>query len=308
MKWIKLSTHMFEDEKIRLIEQMPEADTILIIWIKLLSQAGKTNASGYIFLSESIPYTEEMLATIFNRPINTVRLALSAFKNFGMIDIDDNSFISIRNWEKHQNIEGLERIREQNRLRKQKERERKRLEPPKRIGHVTVTQSHATEEEGDIDKEEDIDKEIDKEEVEEEQPTPTSKNCFVFYENNFGQLNSHLTQKINAWLDDFSNQHEIIIKAMEITIERNKRSWGYVESILRDWYSHNAKTIKDIEAYEVQKRNQRSNTPYGKKPIRKEVTPEWLGNQEQVIADNNSSNFEEEKRKFEERLKKMKSD
>ena len=64
VKWIKLSTTMFEDEKIRLIESMPEADTLLIIWIKLLAQAGKTNASGYIFLNENIPYTEDMLATL----------------------------------------------------------------------------------------------------------------------------------------------------------------------------------------------------------------------------------------------------
>ncbi len=39
VKWIKLSTSMFEDEKIRLIESMPEADTLLIIWIRLLAQA-----------------------------------------------------------------------------------------------------------------------------------------------------------------------------------------------------------------------------------------------------------------------------
>lgn len=127
VKWIKLSTSMFDDEKIKLIEQMPDADTILIIWIKLLAQAGKTNASGYIFLSENIPYTEEMLATIFNRPLSTIRLALKTFEDLGMIGIDDNSFISITNWEKHQNIEGLEKIREQNRIRKRRQRERERV-------------------------------------------------------------------------------------------------------------------------------------------------------------------------------------
>jgi len=117
---------MFEDEKIRLIEMMPEADTILIIWVKLLSQAGRTNASGYIYLSESIPYTDEMLATIFNRPISTVRLALETFKQFGMIEIDDDSFIRISNWEKHQNIEGMERIRKQTRERVRRHRESKK--------------------------------------------------------------------------------------------------------------------------------------------------------------------------------------
>lgn len=128
VKWIKLSTHMFEDEKIRIIESMPEADTILIIWIKLLAQAGKTNATGYIYLNENIPYTDEMLATIFNRPIATIRLALKTFQAFGMIEILDDHFINISNWKKHQNIEGLEKIREQTRKRVQEHRDKKKVE------------------------------------------------------------------------------------------------------------------------------------------------------------------------------------
>ncbi|MGS2750081.1 phage replisome organizer N-terminal domain-containing protein [Bacillus zanthoxyli] len=159
VKWIKLSTSMFEDEKIRLIESLPDADTLLIIWIKLLSQAGRTNANGYIFLSENIPFTEEMLSTLFNRPIATVRLALQTFKQFGMIDITDDQYICISNWEKHQNVDGLEKIREQNRLRKQKQREKLKLETS-RDSHGTITQSHATDIEED--KELDIDKEKDK--------------------------------------------------------------------------------------------------------------------------------------------------
>ncbi|MBT9250410.1 phage replisome organizer N-terminal domain-containing protein [Bacillus halotolerans] len=160
VKWIKLSTQMFEDEKIKLIEQMPESDTILIIWVKLLAQAGKTNASGYIYLSENIPYTEEMLAAIFGRTLGTVRLALQTFRQFGMIEITDDNYISISNWEKHQNIDGMERIREQNRLRKQRQREKhKLLSTGKNMSRdITgqVTPNHAT----DIDKELDREKEL----------------------------------------------------------------------------------------------------------------------------------------------------
>ncbi|WP_085521374.1 phage replisome organizer N-terminal domain-containing protein [Tuberibacillus sp. Marseille-P3662] len=161
VKWIKLSTHMFEDEKIKLIEQMPEADTILVIWVKLLSQAGKTNASGYIFLSEQIPYTDEMLATIFNRPVNTVRMALEAFKSFGMIEIDEQSFISIRNWEKHQNVAGMEKIREQTRQRVAKHRNKKQIEQAEKESNVTVTEGNATE--GEV--EEELDKEREEEKI-----------------------------------------------------------------------------------------------------------------------------------------------
>lgn len=148
VKWIKLSTHMFEDEKIRLIETMPEADTILIIWVKLLAQAGKTNASGFIYLNENIPYTDEMLATIFNRPIATVRLALTTFEKFGMIEISEDKFICISNWVKHQNLASLEKIREQTRQRVAKHREQKRISN----GNNGVTLRNATDIEEDIDK------------------------------------------------------------------------------------------------------------------------------------------------------------
>ncbi len=127
ISWIKLKTEMFSDEKIRLIESLPEADTILIIWIKLLVQAGKTNANGYIFLNENVPFTAEMLATLFNRPLTVIRLALKTLSDFGMISIDEKGKIFIEGWTKHQNIEGLERIREKNRLRVAKFRENQRL-------------------------------------------------------------------------------------------------------------------------------------------------------------------------------------
>ena len=158
IKWIKLSTSMFDDEKIRLIEQMPDADTILVIWVKLLAQAGKTNASGYIFLNENIPYTDEMLATIFNSPLNTVRMALNVFKQFGMIEVDENEFISVANWEKHQNIEGMERVKKLNAERNKRYRERKKQELlENNTSDVSVTSRDGT----DIDKELDIDKEKD---------------------------------------------------------------------------------------------------------------------------------------------------
>jgi predicted phage replisome organizer len=101
VKWIKITTNMFDDEKIKLIESMPDKDAILIIWIKLLVQAGRTNANGYIFLNEKTPYTEEMLAIIFNRPVNTVRLALKTFKEFNMIEMDEKDLL-VTNWNKHQ--------------------------------------------------------------------------------------------------------------------------------------------------------------------------------------------------------------
>ena len=125
VKWIKIATDLFDDEKIMLLEAMPDGDSIIVIWFKLLTLAGKQNNSGVFMFSDRIPYTEEMLATIFRRPLATVRLALNTFEQFGMIEIVEDT-ITIPNWEKHQSLEKLERLKEQNRARVKKCREKQK--------------------------------------------------------------------------------------------------------------------------------------------------------------------------------------
>ena len=153
VKWIKVSTDMFESSrKIKQIEMMPEGDTILVIWLKLLLLAGNVNDGGNIYITPEIPYTDEMLAHELRRPLPTVRLALSVFEKFGMIEIIDD-ILHLSSWEKYQNIEGMEKIREQNRKRVAKCREKKMLAQCNVTSNVTVTQGNAVEEEREKDEE-----------------------------------------------------------------------------------------------------------------------------------------------------------
>lgn len=125
VKWIKIVTDIFDDEKILFIEQLPEADSIIVIWFKLLTLAGKINNGGVLLFNEKIPYTDEMLSTIFRRPINTVRLALKTFEQFEMVEII-NETITIPNWSKHQTLDQLEERKEymKNYMREYREKQR----------------------------------------------------------------------------------------------------------------------------------------------------------------------------------------
>lgn len=107
VKWIKICSDIFDDEKIMLIENLPSADSIIVIWFKLLCLAGKNNNSGVFILNDKIAYTDEMLATVFKRDINTVRLALKTFENYGMIEIVSGVY-TIPNWGKYQNLDKIE--------------------------------------------------------------------------------------------------------------------------------------------------------------------------------------------------------
>lgn len=110
VKWIKITTDIFDDEKILLIESLPDAYAIITVWFKLLCLAGKQNNSG-VFMMGKIAYTDKMLATIFRMKEATVTMALNTFEQFGMVEIVDG-VITIPNWGKHQSLDQLEAKKE----------------------------------------------------------------------------------------------------------------------------------------------------------------------------------------------------
>ena len=111
VKWIKITTDIFDDEKILLIESLPDAYAIIVVWFKLLCLAGKQNNSGVFMMNNQIAYTDKMLATIFRMKEATVQMALQTFEQFGMVEIIDG-VITIPNWGKHQNLDQLENRKE----------------------------------------------------------------------------------------------------------------------------------------------------------------------------------------------------
>ena len=159
VKWIKLATEIFDNRKIKQIECLPDGDGVIVIWFKLLCLAGNINDNGMVYFTKDIPYTDQMLAAQFNRPITLIQLALETFMKFGMVEIVDD-ILHVSNWEKYQNVDRLNELREYNRIAKQRSRERKKL--PEHVNDMSMTcqSSQDTDIDKDIDK--DKEKDIDK--------------------------------------------------------------------------------------------------------------------------------------------------
>src|SRR5690625_705985 len=75
--------------------------------------------------------------------------------------------------------------------------------------------------------------------------TSSSSNALAFYENNFGMMSPFISQNIEHWIDDLSE--ELVIEAMKIALKNNKQ-FNYAEGILRDWHKRNIRTIDDVAA------------------------------------------------------------
>jgi len=214
VKWIKIATDIFDDEKILLIEGLPDAYAIITVWFKLLCLAGKKNNGGVFLMNDKIPYTDKMLATIFRMNESTVKLALNAFEQFKMIEIVEG-IITIPNWNKHQTLDAYERKKERDRLYQEERRAKQRAliekssdKSSERTPDVAVS---------DIDKEEDKEKD---------------NNIYVPYKEIISYLNEKTGKKLR-W-DVKSNQKEIKARFNEgytlddfkTVIDKKYHEWG----------------------------------------------------------------------------------
>ena len=75
-----------------------------------------------------------------------------------------------------------------------------------------------------------------------------------FYQDNFGMLSSYLYDDIRQTYDDWKQKSkepvEIMIKAMQIALEKNVRNWRFVSKVLLNWDDRNPQTLADVEALE----------------------------------------------------------
>lgn len=125
MDWIKIMCNLLDHRKIKMIRKGPEGNTLVLLWLLMLTEAGKCNRGGYLMVSDSLAYTGDTLSMVTDIPLPTVQLGLSIFVELDMVDQQDG-VLFIKNWRKYQSEDKLEARRAKDRLRQQRHRENER--------------------------------------------------------------------------------------------------------------------------------------------------------------------------------------
>ena len=282
--WIKLSTAMFDDEKIKLIELMPDGKAMLIIWLKLLCFAGKTDNEGVFRFTKEIPYNEEMFASIFGENINTVRLALQTFIKFGMMEKIEGTY-ALTNWTKYQSeTAAIERAKE-----KKHERQKRWREKQKTLLLGTTSQKRDVSETSprpstdvkethtELEKEKELEKELDIEGT----TSKNKNNCLAaaaafnntfsktelltrnhskqspvgvktvdFYNKNvFPLSSSYERERLLDLADEYGD--DWCIAACKEAIDHQARSIAYIDKVLRTWRAKGYRKIPDKKSAPV---------------------------------------------------------
>lgn len=241
--WIKMNLGIFDNVKFRIINTMPERDSIIYIWIKLLVLAGQVNDKGKIYINKKMPYTIKTLCSVLERPETVVSLAIDKMKELQMINVDEKGVIKIKNWAKYQNLEGLEKTREQTKDRVAKYRKRKK-EAEEKLGNVTGNDDVTHKIEKENKEEQELDKDVNKKEIRKsnvvsledkkmEEVNESAIKLLSHYEYITGKPSIFKFESIVLAISKYGADN--VKMAIDKSIEAGKITMRYVNGILRNW-------------------------------------------------------------------------
>lgn len=136
--WLKLHHDFFNRDEIRIIESLPNGKDYIIFYLKLMLKS--INDNGKLLFKDTIPYTPEMLASITNTSIDTIRVAIDTFVKLGLISMLDNGALYMQEVQKLVGSETPDA--ERKRIARAKEDSQSKLP---RVGKKRTTTGHCPE-------------------------------------------------------------------------------------------------------------------------------------------------------------------
>ena len=113
--WIKLSTDIFSNRKIKILLKEKDWDTYFRLWIQILTIAGECNRNGGLYISDNVPFKIEDFTNIIGKSSKTFTKVFRKFIDLGMLIYKDNTYF-VKNWNKYQSIEKLNKIAKSNKV------------------------------------------------------------------------------------------------------------------------------------------------------------------------------------------------
>ena len=258
--YLKLRDNFFDNDDIAILESMPDGILYSNILLKLYLRSLKNN--GKLMFNDRIPYNAQMLSTITRQPIAVVEKAVGIFKEMGLIDVLDNGAIymlDIQNFIGSSNTEAD---------RKREYRRKIALEKgQKLLGHLSGQMSDEQAPEIEIENRdiEEIDSAKDK------YPAAIAE----YYQTRIGVLDGKQFEQLIDYIRFDHMEYELVKLAIDKAADNSKRSFGYVNSILKNWVQNGIKTTVQQEEEQSNFNKSKGFTNSRGNQSEKEVDEEW---------------------------------
>ena len=270
--WLKLDRGFFKRHDIAVIEDMPNGKDDVLFYLKLMLES--VDHEGALRFSDTIPYNEQMLASVTRTNVDIVRSALRMFEELGMVEVFDDKTMFMTEVAKLLGSETYAAKRK---------REQRKFDD---IGDIVPRLSLGCPQEKEIDTEIEKETEKDKEDISTSTTTirPAAdadlQAVMSFYMENISKAipSDVTTQAIIGFIRDLGT--DIVLHAMEITAEAETHDWRYCKRILERYRDSGLRTLEAVLEDEAKARQEKAgwrktattkqDRPYGGGPL----TPE----------------------------------
>lgn len=266
--YMRLKQDFFETEEMIILESMQDGYLYSNILLKLYLRSLKRD--GKLMFNDTIPYSAEVLATVTRHSVGTIEKAMDVFQKLGLVEVMDDGAIymlQIQNFIGKSSTEAERKRRYRDKIKLEKSDNQAVLED---VGHLsTIGVGHLSGHSSTRDRDRDRDR--DRKEIEEVEDRKISSatadksdfNIFDYYQNRVGLLDGFQLQQIEAYQAIDGLEPDLIKIAIDKAADNSKRSFGYVNSILKSWAQNGIKTV----AQQREEQNSfQSNKPNSDKP------------------------------------------
>lgn len=231
--WIKLRENFFQQETIDWLMEQENGSTYIVLYLKMCLMTANTAGELIRTIGDmTIPYEPKKISQKTGFDIDTVNVALSLFKHLGLIEETQEG---IPVMPEVKNMVGSE---SESAARVRKYRKKKKALQSNTYVTNKALQSNVEIRDKSIEYR-DKSKENREEKVESrKKETGTSddglKDAVNAYRKNIYPMPGEMDlEKLKTLVDDFGS--DIVVKAIDRAVTRNKRSLAYIHGILKRW-------------------------------------------------------------------------
>lgn len=261
---MRLKQDFFETEEMIILESMQDGYLYSNILLKLYLRSLKRD--GKLMFNDAIPYSAEVLATVTRHNVGTIEKAMDVFQKLGLVEVMDDGAIymlQIQNFIGKSSTEAERKRRYRDKIKLEKSDNQAVLED---VGHLsTIEVGHLSGHSSTRDRDRDR-KEIEEEVENRKLSSAADKsdfNIFDYYQNRIGLLDGFQLQQIEAYQAIDGLEPDLIKIAIDKAADNSKRSFGYVNSILKSWAQNGIKTVAQQREEQI---SFQSNKPNSDKP------------------------------------------
>lgn len=253
--WLKLKENFFDDKQIKYLRTLPDGDKVVITYLKMQLKSLKTE--GILRYDKILPTCEEELSLMLDEDINIVKFTLNALLQINAIEmLEDNTIYMIA----MQELIGKEGS---SAARTRLYRDRQKQLASHCDSPVTTCDTLVTNCDTEIEIEVDKEKEIEKEKNLEVELEVKKNTIFTICRNKGIELSTNAEEFITNCLRNGMSV-EIISYAISEAVDRQIKSWCYIQKILNRYIFEDYKTIEEVKQ-DTASREKQSQPAYNQK-------------------------------------------